>query len=47
MVFNATFNTILAISWLSVLLVEETGVPDIINAFLFQRKTICRIIYFV
>jgi len=24
MVFNATFNTISAISWLSVLLVEET-----------------------
>jgi hypothetical protein len=27
MVFNATFNNILAISWWSVLLVEETGVP--------------------
>jgi hypothetical protein len=27
MVFNATFNNILVISWLSVLLVEETGVP--------------------
>ena len=27
MVFNATFNNILAISWRSVLLVEETGVP--------------------
>ena len=26
MVFNATFNNILVISWLSVLLVEETGV---------------------
>jgi hypothetical protein len=26
MVFNATFNNILAISWWSVLLVEETGV---------------------
>ena len=26
MVFNATFNTILVISWLSVLLVVETGV---------------------
>ena len=25
MVFNATFNTISAISWWSVLLVEETG----------------------
>ena len=28
MVFNATFNTISVISWRSVLLVEETGVPD-------------------
>ena len=27
MVFDATFNTILAISWRSVLLVKETGVP--------------------
>jgi hypothetical protein len=27
MVFNATFNNISAISWLSVLLVEETEVP--------------------
>jgi hypothetical protein len=27
MVFNATFNNISVISWLSVLLVEETGVP--------------------
>jgi hypothetical protein len=27
MVFNATFNNITFISWLSVLLVEETGVP--------------------
>ena len=27
MLFNATFNNISAISWLSVLLVEETGVP--------------------
>ena len=26
MVLNATFNNILVISWLSVLLVEETGV---------------------
>ena len=29
MVFNATFNSILVISWRSVLLVEETGVPVI------------------
>ena len=27
MVFNATFNNISAISWRSVFLVEETGVP--------------------
>ena len=27
MVFNATFNNITVISWWSVLLVEETGVP--------------------
>ena len=27
MVFNATFNNILIISWRSVLLLEETGVP--------------------
>jgi len=27
MVFHATFNNILVISWRSVLLVEETGVP--------------------
>jgi hypothetical protein len=27
MVFNTTFNNISVISWLSVLLVEETGVP--------------------
>jgi len=27
MVFNTTFNNISAISWISVLLVEETGVP--------------------
>jgi hypothetical protein len=27
MVFNATFNNISVISWQSVLLVEETGLP--------------------
>ena len=27
-VFNATFNNISVISWRSVLLVEETGVPE-------------------
>jgi hypothetical protein len=29
MVFNTTFNNISVISWLSVLLVEETGVPGV------------------
>jgi hypothetical protein len=28
---NATFNNISAISWRSVLLVEETGVPGVLN----------------
>jgi hypothetical protein len=28
MVFNATFNNISVISWRSVLLVEEIGVPE-------------------
>ena len=28
MMFNATFNDISVISWRSVLLVEETGVPE-------------------
>ena len=28
MVFNVTFNNMSAISWQSVLLVEQTGVPD-------------------
>ena len=31
MVFNATFNDISVISWRSVLLVEETGVPGVNN----------------
>jgi hypothetical protein len=29
MVLNATFNSILVVSWRSVLLVEETGVPGV------------------
>jgi hypothetical protein len=29
LVFNATFNNISAISWRSVLLVEESGVPEV------------------
>ena len=28
MIFNATFNNISVISWWSVLLVEQTGVPE-------------------
>ena len=28
MVFNATFNNISALSWLPVLLIEETAVPE-------------------
>ena len=28
MVFSATFNNISAISWRSILMLEETGVPD-------------------
>jgi predicted thioredoxin/glutaredoxin len=31
MVFNVTFNNISAISWQSVLLVEETGIPEEIH----------------
>jgi hypothetical protein len=35
--FNATFNNVSVISWLSVLLVEETGGPGD-----NQRPTTCR-----
>jgi hypothetical protein len=36
MVFNAIFNNISVISWWSVLLVEETGVPgETTNLFLW------------
>jgi hypothetical protein len=34
MVFNVTFNNISVISWWSVLLMEETGVTDVLN-FIF------------
>ena len=34
MVFNATFNSISVISWRSVLLVEETGVPRYIYIYI-------------
>jgi hypothetical protein len=43
MVFNATFNNISAISWWSVLLVEETGIPgnttDKLYHLMFIEKT--------
>jgi hypothetical protein len=35
-VFNATFNNISVISWRSVLLVEETGVPGENNLYVIQ-----------
>jgi hypothetical protein len=38
MVFNATFNNISAISWWSVLLVEETRVPVIFDGLYFNFK---------
>jgi hypothetical protein len=40
MVFNATFNNISAISWRSVLLVEETGIPREIHRVGFELKTL-------
>jgi hypothetical protein len=40
MVFNATFNNISVISWWSVLLVEETGVPEEINVNTHQYQGI-------
>ena len=40
MVFNATFNNISIISWLSVLLVEETGALQILLELSpFRRQT--------
>jgi hypothetical protein len=36
MVFNATFNNISVISWLSVLLVEKNGVPGENHSAIFQ-----------
>ena len=35
MVFKASFNNISAISWRSVLLVEETGVPRTAECMIF------------
>jgi hypothetical protein len=47
MVFNATFNNISAISWRSVLLVEETRVPGenhIVAVLLVEENYIHRLI---
>jgi hypothetical protein len=38
MVFKATFNNISVISWLSFLLVEETGVPDKLYHIMLYRR---------
>ena len=49
MVFNATFNNISAISWRSVLLVQETGVPGenyrqtLSHKVVFERTTLVMI----
>jgi hypothetical protein len=47
MVFNVTFNSIAVISWQSVLLVEETGVPrenpDLLESDKFHHKKLYRI----
>jgi hypothetical protein len=37
MVFNVTLNNISAISWWSVLLVEETGVPGALTIYSYYR----------
>jgi hypothetical protein len=41
MVFNATVNNISAISWRSVLLVEETGVPYCYAYFIIVSDRCC------
>jgi hypothetical protein len=38
MMFNPTFNNSLVISWRSVLLLEETGVP--VEKYMFNKQTI-------
>ena len=40
MVFNATFNNISGISWWSVLLVEETGVPGENHREVSEKKIV-------
>ena len=40
MVFNATFNNISLISWRSILLVEETGVPGENQLYKIQKLLI-------
>ena len=44
MVFNATFNNISVISWQSVFLVEETGVPE--ETFIYCRDDFSNYIVF-
>ena len=49
MVFNTTFNNISVISWQSVLLVEETGVPekttDLLQVITEQKDITNRLFY--
>jgi predicted permease len=45
-VFNATFNNISVISWRSVLLVEETGVPGVDRIICLLCVYICHIFPF-
>ena len=47
MVFNATFKNISVISWMSVLLVEETGVPgDNHRPIASHRQTLLHIMLY-
>ena len=51
MVFNATFNNISVISWRSVLLMEETGVPgenhrQVCNEYIFCKQLRCTLLSF-
>jgi len=46
MVFNATFNNISVISWRSVLLVEESGIPEESGLIKLKATTNRRNCYF-